>query len=61
MIFSLSDNWKTLFFTQIYRYPEAWCNRLFSAFFETDVLKEDCILYLLSPQQHHKAANTMEL
>ena len=61
MTFILCDNWKILFFTQIYRYPEAWYNRLFSAFFETDVLKEDCILYLLSPQQYHKAANTMEL
>ena len=37
-------------FTQIYRYPEAYCNRHVAAFFETNVLKEVRILCPLSPQ-----------
>ena len=40
MFFVPCDNWKALFFTQIYRYP----------FFETSVLKKARILYPLSPQ-----------
>ena len=34
------DDWKTLFFIQISRYPEVWYNRHVAAFFEKIVLKE---------------------
>ena len=43
-VFVLFDNWKTLFFTQIYRYLEVWCNHHVAAFSEANVLKEVCIL-----------------
>ena len=45
MFFIPCDNWKALFFTQIYRYPEAWYNRHIAAFCKINVLKEVCILY----------------
>ena len=35
-----------------------WCNGHVAALLETSVLKEDRILFLLSPQQHCNAANT---
>ena len=50
MFFISNDNWKTLFFTQMYRYPEVRYNRHDAAFFETNVLKEVRILHSLSPQ-----------
>ena len=50
MFFIPYDNWKTLFFMQIYRKPVVWCNRHVVAFFEASVLKEVRILYPLSPQ-----------
>ena len=46
------DNWKTLFFTSTYRYPEVWCNLHVTTFFETSALKEVHILCPLSPQWH---------
>ena len=58
MFFTPCDNWKTLFFIQIYRYPEVWYNPGFAAFFDTSVLKEVHVLYPLSPQSHHNAANS---
>ena len=61
MFFISCDNWKTFFFIQTYRYPEVWCNRHVAAFFETSVLKEVRILYLLSPQQYDNAANTKKV
>ena len=50
MLFITRDNWKTLFFIQIYRQAEPWLNRHIAIFFETSVLKEVRILYPLSPQ-----------
>ena len=50
MFFIACDNSKTLFFIQIYFYLEVSYNRHVAAFFETSVLKEVCILYLLTPQ-----------
>ena len=50
MFFILCDNWEEHFFTQSYRYQEAWCNRHVSAFFETNVLKEVHVLCPLFPQ-----------
>ena len=50
MFFIPCDNWKALFFIQIYHYPEVWYNRHIAAFFEASVLKEVRILVLLSPQ-----------
>ena len=50
MFFIPYDNWKTLFFIQIYHYPEVSYNRNVAAFFETIILKEVRILYPLSPQ-----------
>ena len=35
---------------QIYRYPEAWCNRHFAAYIEASVSKEVRILWSLSAQ-----------
>ena len=61
MFFISCNNWKTFFFIQTYRYPEVWCNRHVAAFFETSVLKEVRILYLLSPQQYDNAANTKKV
>ena len=55
-VFIPCDNWKALFFIQIYRFPEVWHNRHAAAFFQTSVLKEVRILYPLSP--HHNAANS---
>ena len=49
MFFVPCNNWKTLFLTQIYRYPEVWYNRHVAEFLETSVLKEVCILCPLSP------------
>ena len=49
---------ETVFFTQIYRFPEAWWNHYVAAFFETSVLKEVHILCPLSPQQYYNDANT---
>ena len=43
------DNRKTLFFIQIYHYPEIWHNHHAAVFFETSVLKEVRILHPLSP------------
>ena len=43
------DNWKTLFFTQIYHYPKDFCKHCVAAFFEVSVLKEVRILCWLSP------------
>ena len=56
--FIACDNWKALFFMQIYRYPEVWWNRHVGLFFETSFLKEVRILCLLSPHWHYNAANT---
>ena len=56
--FITCDNWKTLFFMQMYRYPEVWWNRHVGLFFETSVLKEVLILCPLSPYRHYNAANT---
>ena len=57
-VFISCDNWKTLFFTQSYCYPEVWCNRhIAAAFFKISVLEEARILSPLSPQQHCNAAN----
>ena len=50
MFFNTCDNFKTLFFIQICLYPGHFCNHYVVAFFETSVLKEVRILYLLSPQ-----------
>ena len=50
MFFIPFDNWKTLFFIQIYQYSVVWYNRHVAAFFETGVLKEVRILFPLSPQ-----------
>ena len=61
MFFIPSDNWKTFFFIQTYRYPKVWCNRHVAAFFEISVLKEVFILYPLSPQKHYNAANTTKV
>ena len=58
MLFITRDNWKTLFFIQIYRQPELWLNRHITVFFETSVLKEVRVLYPLSPQQHCNATTT---
>ena len=44
------NNWKTLFFMQIYHYSEVWCNRRVAAFFDISVLKQICILCPLSPK-----------
>ena len=46
------DNCKQYFFSQINRYPEAWCNRHVAVFFQTSVLKEVRILCPLSPQYY---------
>ena len=40
----------TLFFVQVYRYPEVYYTRHVAASFEKSALKEVRILYLLSPQ-----------
>ena len=58
MFFIPCDNWKTLFFIQIYRYQEVSYNGHVAAFFETSVLKEIRILYPLSPQQRYNTADT---
>ena len=50
MFFIPCENWKTLFFIKIYRYPEVWYNRHVAAFFEGSVLEEVRIFYRLSPQ-----------
>ena len=50
MFFIPSDNWKTSFFTRIYRYLKVWCDRHVAALFETSVLKEVRILCMLSSQ-----------
>ena len=50
MFFIPFDNWKTLFFMQIYQYPAVCYNRHFAALFETSVLKEARVLYPLSLQ-----------
>ena len=50
MFFIPCDNWKTLFFIQIYRYLEVCYNRHVGEFFETSVLKEVRIFYPLSSQ-----------
>ena len=44
MSFIPYDNWRTLFFTQIYRYSEIWCNHHVTAFFVTIALGEIRIL-----------------
>ena len=49
MFFIVSDNWKTLFFTQIYSYAEVCCNRHVAGLFELSFLKEIHILCALSP------------
>ena len=49
MFFIPYDNWETLFFLYIYRYPEVWHNRHVGVFFETNLLKEVSILYTLAP------------
>ena len=41
---------KTLFITQIYRYPEIFCNRYGVVYFKAGVLKEVRTFYLFSPQ-----------
>ena len=58
MFFILCDNWKTVFFIQIYLRPKVWCNSYVAAFFETNVLNEIHTLYPLSPQKHYNTANT---
>ena len=50
MFFTPYDSWKTLFITQIYRYPEIFCNHHGVVFFKAGVLKEVRTFYLLSPQ-----------
>ena len=47
MSFIPYDNWRTLFFTQTYRYSEVWCNHHVTAFFVTIVLVEISILHPL--------------
>ena len=44
------DNWKALFFIQIYRYAEVWCNHHVAALVETSISKKVRILYSLFPQ-----------
>ena len=61
MFFISSDNWKTFFFIQTYRYPEVWCDRHVAALFETSILKEVRILYPLCLKQHYNAANTTKV
>ena len=46
MFFIPCDDWKTLFFKQIYRYPQGSYNRHLTEFYVTSVLKETRILYL---------------
>ena len=58
MFFITCNNWKTLFFTQIYRYSEVSYNHHVAAFFEKSNLKEVGILYPVSPQKHYNAADT---
>ena len=48
MIFTPYDNWKTLFFIKIYRYPEVLFNGHVLAFFEASDLKEVRILFFIS-------------
>ena len=60
MFFILRDNLKTLFFTQIYLYPEHFCNHHAVAFFETSVLKEVRLLYPLSPQLTSKPLHKVQ-
>ena len=50
MFFIPFDNWKKLFFVQIYRYLEICYNRHVAAFFVSSVLKEVGILDPLSSQ-----------
>ena len=50
MFFIPCDNYKALFFMQIYRYTETWYNCHVAAFFVTSVLKEVRILYPWSLQ-----------
>ena len=45
MFFIPCDDWKILFFIQIFRYPEVWRNRHVAVFFKIRVLKEVRILY----------------
>ena len=49
-LFFSCNNWKTLFFMQIYHYPAVWCNRHVAAFFDISILKQVCILCPLSPK-----------
>ena len=51
MFFIPFDNWNTLFFMQIYRYPVVWYNRHVAVFFETSALKKSTfyIRYLRHP------------
>ena len=48
---------QAVFYTQIYRYSEAWCNRYVAAFFQTSVSKEVHISYPLSPQEYYDDIN----
>ena len=45
MFFIPRDDWKILFFKQIYRYPEVWYNRHVTGFFVTSDLKKVRISY----------------
>ena len=40
MLFILCDNWKALFFIQIYCYPEVWWNHHVAVFLELSVFKD---------------------
>ena len=44
MFFIPCDNWKILFFMQIFHFLDVWCNRHVVAFFETSVL--NCAFYV---------------
>ena len=50
MFFIPCDNWKTLFFIQIYCYIEVWYNRHVDAFFKGTVLKE--VFYIRNPHNN---------
>ena len=48
----------TTCFDECFLLLETSYNRHIAALFETNILKEVCILYLLSPQYHRNSANT---
>ena len=50
MFFIPCDNWKALFFIQIYCYIEVWYNRHVDAFFKGSVLKD--VFYIRNPHNN---------